>query len=525
MKKTIIYLFLLLSYSALSASSYKIKDAEYNLEGSRSEFTGITREYALKTKVPLDFKRIFSDEEELMQYIHDVKQQIENTRNFDKVDVDFSVSEPDESDICNVFLIISTHDSMHFIAAPYPKYSSGDSLNLTVKVKDTNFLGSMETMTGEGKFAIELNDDDSVKDYLLGLGLDFETPFQLGAIDAAWNNSLEFSYTFGNSTPEWKIDSGVTLTKNFNKFSVVTSANQIFARNLDYEDEDVNGTNVHYGDGTYFGEKIGLSIPITIQEIDNWGKIYYTPFFSGVYYWDFDGINENNTDLTSPEISFGQTLSTGRVNWIENFRNGLSASVTNSFAYNFQTYTFKPSVEGEILAYKAFKRFAICTDIYGFAVMNGTKSFGSRLRGVRDKQYFNEESGHMLEKACDSAGALVVNLDIPIRICRIYWDQVPVIKKIKFAKYFNLEAQISPFIDFALFHNEASGTAFNPKDGFLCGGIEGIIYPLRIRGIQVRASLGVDLSRKMPKLKSFFNHDWRDNVSAYELSIGLGLHY
>ena len=32
-----------------------------------------------------------------MQYIHDVKQQIENTRNFDKVDVDFSVSEPDES--------------------------------------------------------------------------------------------------------------------------------------------------------------------------------------------------------------------------------------------------------------------------------------------------------------------------------------------------------------------------------------------------------------------------------------------
>ena len=179
MKKTIIYLFLLLSYTALSASSYKIKDAEYNLEGSRSEFTGITREYALKTKVPLDFKRIFSDEEELMQYIHDVKQQIENTRNFDKVDVDFSVSEPDESDICNVFLIISTHDSMHFIAAPYPKYSSGDSLNLTVKVKDTNFLGSMETMTGEGKFAMELNDDDSVKDYLLGLGLDFETPFEL----------------------------------------------------------------------------------------------------------------------------------------------------------------------------------------------------------------------------------------------------------------------------------------------------------------------------------------------------------
>ncbi len=526
MKKSLISLFLFISYSAIWASSYKIKDVEYNLEGSRAEFTGITREYSLKTKVPVDFKKNFNNEDELVEYIKDLKQQVENTRNFEKVDIDFSVTAPDESDVCGVFLRVSTFDSMHFIAAPYPKYSSGDSLNLTIKMKDTNFLGSMETMTGEAKFAIELNDDDSPKDYLVGFGLSFETPFQLGSLDASWNNELDFSYTFGDSTPEWNIDSGLSLTKKFNKFSVVATANQIFARNFDYDEEDVNGKTVRYGDGTYFGEKLGLSIPITIQEIDNWGKIYYTPFFSGVYYWDFDGIDKENTDLSSPVISFGQTLSTGRVNWIENFRNGLSASLTNSFAYNFQTYSFKPSVEGELLAYKAFKRFAVATDIYVFAVMNGTMSFGERLRGIRDKQYFSEDTGdHMYEKACESAGALVVNFDVPIRICRIYWDQVPVIKKIKFAKYFNLEAQISPFIDFAIFHNEAADTAFNPKDGFLCGGIEGIIYPLRIRGIQVRASFGVDLSRKMPKLKSFFNQDWRDNVSSYELSIGLGLHY
>ncbi len=526
MKKSLSCLILLISCSAMWALSYKIKDVEYNLEGSRAEFTGITREYALKTKVPVDFKRNFNNEDELIDYINDVKQQIENTRNFEKVDVDFSVTDADESDVCDVFLRISTFDSMHFIAAPYPKYSSGDSLNLTIKMKDTNFMGSMETMTGEAKFAIELNDDDSPKDYLVGLGLSFETPFQLGTLDASWNNNLDFSYTFGDSTPEWSVDSGLSLTKKFDRFSVVATANQIFARDFDYDEEDVNGKTVYYGDGTYFGEKLGLSIPITIQEIDSWGKIYYTPFFSGVYYWDFDGIDKDNTDLSSPLISFGQTLSTGRVNWIENFRNGLSASITNSFAYNFQTYSFKPSVEGELLAYKAFKRFAISTDIYVFAVMNGTMSFGERLRGIRDKQYFSESTGeHMYEKACESAGALVVNFDIPIRICRIYWDQVPVIKKIKFAKYFNLEAQISPFVDFAIFHNEASDTAFNPKDGFLCGGIEGIIYPLRIRGIQVRASFGVDLSRKMPKLKSFFNQDWRDNVSSYELSIGLGLHY
>ena len=216
MKKSIISLLLFISYSALSASAYKIKDVEYNLEGSRAEFTGITREYALKTKVPVDFKRKFNNEDELIEYIKDVKQQIENTRNFEKVNIDFAITDPDESDVCGVLLRISTYDSMRFIAAPYPKYSSGDSMNLTVKLKDTNFMGSMETMTGEAKFAIELNDDDSPKDYLVGFGLEFETPFQLGTLDASWNNNLDFSYTFGDSTPEWSFDSGLSLTKKFN---------------------------------------------------------------------------------------------------------------------------------------------------------------------------------------------------------------------------------------------------------------------------------------------------------------------
>ena len=39
----------------------------------------------------------------------------------------------------------------------------------------------------------------------------------------------------------------------------------------------------------------------------------------------------------------------------------------------------------------------------------------------------------------------------------------------------------------------------------------------------VRASLGVDLGRLL--LKGKINQDWRDSVSKYELTIGLGLHY
>lgn len=500
------------------AEMYRISDVNYTLHG-------ITREYALKTNVPVDKKRVFEDEDELINYIDDIKQQIENTRTFETVNVDFAVSEPDENLMCNVIINVETKDSFHFIATPYPKYTSGDSMKIMIKAKDTNFLGSMESLTGDVNFEIELNEDDSPKDFKFGFGVDFDTPFKMGIFDAVWGNSLDFTYTIGDSSPEWDFDTGLKLTKNFNKFSIITKLNQVFARNLDYDEKDVNGKIVKYGDGTYFGEKLNIMLPITLQEVDNWGKILYTPFFGAVYFWDFDGIDKENTDLRGPVISFGQTLSTGRVNWEGNFRNGIIASVTNSYAYNFSKYFFVPSVSGEFRAYKAFNRFALYTDIYGFAVMNGTYSFGERLRGIRDEQYFDTNDEHQFEKACYSAAALVVNIDMPIRICKIYWEDVPVIKKLKFSKYFNLEAQVSPFVDFALFHNEASDTAFNPKDGFLAGGIEGIVYPLRWRGIQVRGSLGVDLSRKMPKVKGFFNQDWRDNVKAYELTIGLGLHY
>lgn len=542
MKKIISSLIFFLVFANLFASTYVIKDVEYNIIGS-------TREYALKTKVPIDFKRKFKNENELMTYIKDVKRQIENTRNFDSVDVDFTVLNNNEEQLLStetenaateeekqnnkydVILKITVDDSFHLIATPYPKYSSGDSLSISIKAKDTNFLGSMETLTADGNFKVELDENDNPDAYLLGLGFDFETPFQMGQFDAVWGNKIEFSYTFGESTPEWDLDTNLELTKKFDKFSFVTKFSQIFNRDLDYEEEELNGETVHYGDGTYFGEKIDFSIPITIQEIDNWGKIYYTPFFEGTYYWDFDGINDKNEDLRGPSISFGQTLSTGRVNWIENFRNGLEASITSSFGYNFAVYDFIPSISGELKAYKAFNRFAFCADIYGFAKMNGTYSFGDRLRGIRTDQYFSndvyekDEDFPKTYKSTKSTAGLIINIDVPIRICRIYWEQVPVIQKIKFAKYFDMEVQLSPFVDLALFHNKGADSTFNPKDGFFSGGLEAIVYPLRWKGIQVRGSFGVDLSRKMPKASSFFNQDWRDNTKSYEISIGIGLHY
>ena len=87
----------------------------------------------------------------------------------------------------------------------------------------------------------------------------------------------------------------------------------------------------------------------------------------------------------------------------------------------------------------------------------------------------------------------------------------------------NFEVQVSPFIDFALVNNKATGTSFSVKDGFYAGGMEVIVFPESWKSIQFRVSFGIDAGRYF--LKRFINTDWRRGVSKYELSIGIGLHY
>lgn len=543
----------LICFSAY-ADLYQIKKITYEISGS-------TKEYALRTKVPVDKKKIFSNEDELMTYINDYKKRLENTRAFEKIQVDFSLEESDigkkeneikiedgitgegenapiekedenevpreEEKFYFVNLNVSTSDSLHFLLMPYPKYDSNSGFTLKLKTKDSNFFGTLETMSGDLNFAI-VSKDETKYDYKFGLDMNFEVPFKLGIFDSVWMNDYNISYTIGKNTPEWNFKTGLELSLPFERFSVKLDFYQSFIRNLDYEDADVNGTNVHYGDGTYFVEEAKFSVPIVIQKIKNWGNIYYTPYFNGKFNWDTDGISNLNEDLMSPVLSLGQTFSTSRIDWIGNFRNGVSVSLTQSFSYNVQKLDFIPGISGELKFFKAFKYLGISADAYVFAYLNGNSSFGERLRGIRDEQYYSTASTAADKKACESPAAVVLNFDFPVRIFLAKWDEMSFMQKVprikKIAKYFNMEFHLSPFLDIALYRNKATGLNFDYRDGFYAAGIEAIVYPLKWKGMVVRGSFGLDLSQTMPGLKGKLNQDWR-NSKPYEISIGIGLHY
>ncbi|MCR5495740.1 MAG: hypothetical protein K6F15_08895 [Treponema sp.] len=538
MKKFLSTVLYFLISSVLFAASYRIDKVEYVIDGQ-------TKRYALETKEKVDKKKIFSSEDELVNYIEDYKMRLNNLRAFEEIKTDFTVGKEDEKGITSVNLLVYVEDSHHLLLVPYPKYSSSSGLNVKIKARDSNFLGTLETMSSD--FHLEMC--GSNPNPVIGFQFDFDVPFKLSIFDAVWTNSVAIDYEAGQSSPSWDLNTGLKLTKDFGKFSIVNQFKQASVRKVEYDFTTDDGTIETIDQLTYFTENYMLALPITLQEIPNWGKVLYTPAATFVANWTADDIDDSVRDsIVTQGVGLMQSIGTARINWIGNFRNGFAGTLMQSYTYAFTNNTYTTGFSAELYFYKAFEipikdktfNFGINSRIYGFANLKGYSSFGDRLRGIVSSQKFDADYPTDLTdteavtdyfllthtNACSSKTAIVINVDFPIKLGTIHWADVPIANKIKYSKYFDMEVQISPFIDFAIFQNKATGTIFNPEDGFLSGGIEGLIFPLKMRGINIRGSIGIDLSRKMPYLKGKFNQDWRDSsVKSYEISIGIGLHY
>ena len=142
MKKLFLSIACFLLTGTLFAASYRITETEYFVDGK-------TKKYALETKEKVDRKKIFKSEDELVEYINDYKIRLNNLRAFESVETDFAVGSEDENGISPVKLFVKAKDSAHMLIVPYPKYSSSSGLNLKIKARDSNFLGTLETMSSD----------------------------------------------------------------------------------------------------------------------------------------------------------------------------------------------------------------------------------------------------------------------------------------------------------------------------------------------------------------------------------------
>jgi hypothetical protein len=106
-------------------------------------------------------------------------------------------------------------------------------------------------------------------------------------------------------------------------------------------------------------------------------------------------------------------------------------------------------------------------------------------------------------------------MDFPVRLFRFVpseWYNNP-----KF-HFFDFELHGSPFIDIALAEDPVNDRSFSFKNILASGGVEIIVFPLAMRSLYLRLSLGTDL-RKLLMTGRFFPSGNR------ELFIGVGHYY
>lgn len=503
MKKSFFILLLVFLPVFLFSESYKIKNAEYDINGAGFKLLGKTQIYPLNSKYPLDTKTTFKSREAFEKYLKNYKQSLDSSRFFDEVTINYEANPSDTEDLYDVILMIKIQDSHHFIVMPYPRYSSNDGLSLKIKAKDMNFLGSLNTMN------MEINLSYSDKKFKPGFAFSFDAPFAIGPIHAVFVNdySLNYALTEKRNGFEWNTKTGLEFSMPFNKFSINLGLYQYTHSDFSYID---------YNDDIYFTEQVNFGIPVRIVKFSNFTDLTYSPSIGFNYHWDFDGINPENDSLSSPEVSFSHSLSNGKVSWNDNFRKGYNLSLSNTISYNIQRKDLVPSVsfEGQFFwNYKAneqdiWNRFGICSNLYVFHYFdlpsNNYKygaSIGSRLRGILDNSFFGNDKPYGT-----ASSGIVLNLDLPHNIFTAYFPK----------EILNFNLQFSPFFDMALVYNRNKNRYFNFEDGYYCAGLELLVYPLNWSSVTVRASLGFDLS------KDFFTKGLKDNK---EIFIGIGLQY
>ena len=207
----------------------------------------------LRRVVPVNTEKIFESKEELDSYLSDLKQRLMNTRAFQNVEIvkgevspsaamaspfpptpsaDYGsgtaftethskpVSQvlplsgrslpatPQEDEIIPISLQIRAQDTKHLLILPYPKYDSNDGLIFKIKVKDVNFLGTMNTMD-IGAFAGIKEDIKSGKQNpTFGAEFKYSYPFYVANFFASWNNNFDLQYTHGVNELEFYSGTG-----------------------------------------------------------------------------------------------------------------------------------------------------------------------------------------------------------------------------------------------------------------------------------------------------------------------------
>jgi hypothetical protein len=474
---------------------FVITDFEYDIEGR-------TRPFALLYHAELETGEKIQGQAALDRFIAEKTQMLINQRVLkDNVVITYAVGEQLGDGSYPVILTIKVEDSRNIVALPKPLYTSSSGLDLTINIRDYNFLGTMSPLRLDLGYSY-----DEERHHSFNLMLDTDTPFKL--FDLYWNINFDHDFSYRPNLSEpfyYKNTTGLSVEFPYKRTTITTGFDESFMLN----EENARRYWGEYGrfqEGIYMSSNLYISwkIPTGFNYYDL-GEVTYTPKLSAIFnhefpQWPLLDFNKG------PFLNFSHSLSFGRVDWVDNLLKGVSAELSNSFIYDF--YKLKNDINpwGGNLSISGIGH-KIIRDRTNFSgrlmyrhwfFTDYTDSGGDVVRGIRDNDII---ANYMFS----------LNVDFTFKLLKflpsVWFDKTNL-------SFMNFDLHITPFIDLASYNNPVTQDPFGLGNMLLGSGLEFIVFPQRWRSLFLRISggLGIETARLGNRL-------------SYEIYIGTGLHY
>ncbi len=457
------------------------------------DIRGITLRIVLETVVEdLRVGREFVSEAELQAFLAEQQQILLNERTLADAEVTYTAEEVDE-DYYEVAVTVRTQDSWNIIALPYVRYSTDDGLLLSLRFRDYNFLGTMESLDvdldREGERPTDFSDGE------VAISADIAYPFQRFGYDWRWFIGVDWEYDLEDEESEFELDTGLDWSWGFPwlfGLDWTLSARQRYSLFLPADPDPYLLEN-----------QVQLSTRVnTPWELPGFGAVQYSPSSRLRQRYRFDGFlpaQPLDRGDYGPDFRFSHGLSAGRVDWVGNFRRGREASLSNTYQYNFYDgadigarYGWDTiDLQAELELHETVSAFGFSSRAAGFIDAADDSQFADEVRGIRETRAGEDQ--------LEGEYGFFTNLDLGVSVIRVR----PV-----------GEVILNVFFD--------TGRAGTYEDGWedmrYGGGFELQAFPLPTRAFYIRASLGWDL--EMVADDGQLRGDGRNDVF-----FGLNLHY
>jgi hypothetical protein len=484
---------------------YYIKDIIFDRSGKYIR-TGISRPYFLLRQGDFKIGERISGGDNLEKYRLDKIQLLMNHRVLDYAYVDLIFEEPDAEGSVPVILKVTTVDTATIIALPQPRFDDNDGFRIVLKARDYNFLGTMNPM----RFDFGYEYDDRKSEHSFFSLIDSDTPFRL--FGYTWNFNFDHYFEYTPEAPfHYKNTSGLSMELPV-KFTTITfGLEETIVSNEDnaaeYSEEFKNPGeelrregNERYKD-FYMSTALSASWKIpTRLFVGKFGELTYTPKIEEKFNYTPGGdIGYLRKGLRT---TLGHSLEFGRVDWIDNFRNGLTASVGNSNTYNsFRdswSHNLNASVTGHIriAGFFGFSGKLQYRDWFGDTYSEP----GDSLRGIRDDDF-------------SALRTLSLNMDFPFRLFMFMpatWFNAPSLR------FMNLEFHLGPIVDAAFSIGPDGG--ISTDNIRVTAGLELIAFSHFWRNLYLRLSGGLNL-------RNLAAPDSVADRSLWEIFLGMEHHF